>query len=95
MNSRPEVTLDLKQILAQVFDLFLVHAEVVGYCVQHSETNFFAQLFRIGKILYQGLGKNRDFTGEERRVEAGSIGKRNALIKTVQGIATRIETFRA
>lgn len=49
--------------VSQVFDLFLVHAEVVGDLMQEREADLSAELNGIGEITQQRLGKDRDFVG--------------------------------
>ena len=90
-----EPRIDIVILVSQILDLLFVHAEIVGDLVQHSQANFLAQLFGIGKIFQQGLGKNGDFIGQQRRIEAGTFGQWDALINAIESVVPRIEPLRA
>ena len=61
--------------------------------MQDRQTNFLAQLVRIGEILQQRLGKYGNLVGQQRRIERGAVGERDALVNAVQRLFARIEAF--
>ena len=65
----------------------------MGDLVQDRQANFLAQLVRIGKIFQQRLREYGNLVGQQRRVERGAVGERDALVNTVQRIFARIEAF--
>jgi len=77
--------------VSQLFDIFLVHAEVVGDFVQHREADFFAQSVEIGEVFQEWFGEDGDLVGQERRIEARSFRQWHTLVQTVNGIFCGIE----
>jgi len=65
----------------------------VGDLVQNRQADFLAQLVRIGEIFQQRLGKYGNLIGQERRIECGAVGERDALVNAVQRIFARVEAF--
>src|SRR5713226_3833047 len=60
--------------IPQIFDFFVVHAEVVGDLVHHGEANLPSALGRVGKVAHERLGKDRDLVGEQGRAADGALG---------------------
>lgn len=63
--------------------------------VHDRQADFLAQLIRVGKIFQQRLGKYGNLVGQQRRIERGAVGERDALVNAVQRIFARIEAFGA
>lgn len=67
----------------------------MGDFMQYGETELFAQIIRVGKILQQRLDKYGNLIGQQRRVEVRPFRQRNALVNAVERVVARIETLGA
>jgi len=83
------------RLVSQIFDLFFIHAEVVGDFVQNRQANFFVEILGIGKIFEQRCSEYGNLIRQERRIETGSVRQRHALIDAVKRFVARIESFGA
>ncbi len=80
--------------ISQVFNLFLVYAEVVRDFMYQCDANLLAQFGGILEITNQGIGEDRDLVGQDGRIDRRAFRQGGAFIETIEHVTLRIETHR-
>ena len=60
--------------------------------MENGDPNLLAQFVRVWKISPQGFEEDRDFIGQEGRVDAGATRQRGSLVKAIEGCSVGVES---
>ena len=90
MVSRFVLTADRFKLITQLFDLIVVHTEVVADLVYYGKSNLFAQFIGIREVAEQRFGEQSYFVRQDRRIERGPVGQRDSFVEPVDDLFVRI-----